>query len=301
MRSSAARGSAIVMTSASRCSPPACAIPSNTASSRPRPRAELIVNVSRVTPAAFAPCPARARDALALAQRARCRLDHAVARLGGSGATGRAHIVARGIGLPCFRHIDYTYCISNSQARYRASPCRIVLIIALSLHVLSSCFGPLELHLGADRGPRWRKALVRRSGGDGRDRDRRTLWRLVHEGSFALSEKILAAGAITALAAIAVQIIIGGGAVRQCATAQAIRQAPARGWRSRSASRPVFARDHAICNGRGALCVTSILPHQIWRDLLEAADAEQREVAVDLGMQQRDRARHAGFARGTAA
>ena len=42
-----------------------------------------------------------------------------------------------------------------------------------------------------------------------------TLWRLVHEGSFALSEQILAGGALAALAAIAVQIIVGGGAVRQ--------------------------------------------------------------------------------------
>ncbi len=42
-----------------------------------------------------------------------------------------------------------------------------------------------------------------------------TLWRLVHEGSFGLSEQILAGGAIAALAAIAVQIIVGGGAVRQ--------------------------------------------------------------------------------------
>jgi hypothetical protein len=42
-----------------------------------------------------------------------------------------------------------------------------------------------------------------------------TLWHLVHEGSFARSEQILAAGAAAALAAIAVQIIVGGSAIRQ--------------------------------------------------------------------------------------
>ncbi|WGS20077.1 hypothetical protein [Bradyrhizobium sp. ISRA463] len=42
-----------------------------------------------------------------------------------------------------------------------------------------------------------------------------TLWHLVHEGSFTLTEQILAVGAIAALAAVAVQAIVGGGAVRQ--------------------------------------------------------------------------------------
>ena len=36
--------------------------------------------------------------------------------------------------------------------------------------------------------------------------------------------------------------------------------------------------------------------HQIGRDLADAADAEQRHVAVDLVLQQRERAPHAGFA-----
>ena len=40
------------------------------------------------------------------------------------------------------------------------------------------------------------------------------------------------------------------------------------------------------------------LPHQVRRDFAEAADAEQRQVAVDLVVQQRDRALDAGFAAG---
>jgi len=94
---------------------------------------------------------------------------------------------------------------------------QIVLIIALSLHVLSSVFwAGSSFTLARTGGLGGEKLLVPQIGAatvaivTGA-----TLWRLVHEGSFALSEKILAAGAITALAAIAVQIIIGGGAVRQ--------------------------------------------------------------------------------------
>ena len=40
------------------------------------------------------------------------------------------------------------------------------------------------------------------------------------------------------------------------------------------------------------------LPHQVRRDFCDAADAEQRQVAVDLVVQQRDRALDAGFAGG---
>jgi hypothetical protein len=73
--------------------------------------------------------------------------------------------------------------------------------------------GRLQLYLGAH----WRSRRRETAGsadrrGDGCDRDRR---HAVHEGSFALSEQILAGGATAALAAIAVQIIVGGGAVRQ--------------------------------------------------------------------------------------
>ncbi|MGN1288946.1 MAG: hypothetical protein ACI4XG_20525 [Bradyrhizobium sp.] len=92
-----------------------------------------------------------------------------------------------------------------------------VLIIALSLHVLSSVFWAGSSFtlartggLGGERllGPQIGAATVAIVTGA-------TLWRLIHEGSFALSEQILAGGAIAALAAIAVQIIVGGGAVRQ--------------------------------------------------------------------------------------
>src|SRR5258708_8025441 len=40
------------------------------------------------------------------------------------------------------------------------------------------------------------------------------------------------------------------------------------------------------------------LPHQIRRDLVDAADAEQRQIAIDLVAEQRDGALHAGFAAG---
>ncbi|WP_338830831.1 hypothetical protein [Bradyrhizobium sp. 27S5] len=94
---------------------------------------------------------------------------------------------------------------------------QIALIIALSLHVLSSVFWAGSSFtlartggLGGEKllGPQIGAATVAIITGV-------TLWRLVHEGSFALSEKILAGGAIAALAAIAVQIIVGGGAIRQ--------------------------------------------------------------------------------------
>ncbi|MCC8981679.1 hypothetical protein [Bradyrhizobium acaciae] len=92
-----------------------------------------------------------------------------------------------------------------------------VLIIALSLHVLSSVFwAGSSFTLARTGGLGGEKLLFPQIGAatvaivTGA-----TLWRLVHEGSFALSEKILAGGAIAALAAIAVQIIVGGGAIRQ--------------------------------------------------------------------------------------
>ena len=87
-----------------------------------------------------------------------------------------------------------------------------VLIIALPLHVLSSVFWAGSSFtlartggLGGEKllGPQIGAATVAIVTGA-------TLWRLVHEGSFAL-----AGGATAALAAIAVQIIVGGGAVRQ--------------------------------------------------------------------------------------
>jgi hypothetical protein len=92
-----------------------------------------------------------------------------------------------------------------------------VLIIALPLHVLSSVFWAGSSFtlartggLGGEKllGPQIGAATVAIVTGA-------TLWRLVPEGSVALSEQILAGGATAALAAIAVQIIVGGGAVRQ--------------------------------------------------------------------------------------
>lgn len=91
------------------------------------------------------------------------------------------------------------------------------LIIALSLHVLSSVFwAGSSFTLARTGGLGGEKLLFPQIGAatiaivTGA-----TLWRLVHEGSFGPSEQILAGGAIAALAAIAVQVIVGGGAVRQ--------------------------------------------------------------------------------------
>ncbi|MHC2433054.1 hypothetical protein [Bradyrhizobium sp. USDA 4451] len=92
-----------------------------------------------------------------------------------------------------------------------------VLIIALSLHVLSSVFwAGSSFTLARTGGLGGEKLLIPQIGAatvaivTGA-----TLWHLVHEGTFALSEQILAGGATAALAAIAVQIIVGGGAIRQ--------------------------------------------------------------------------------------
>ncbi|MBR0873151.1 hypothetical protein JQ633_22535 [Bradyrhizobium tropiciagri] len=91
------------------------------------------------------------------------------------------------------------------------------LIIALSLHILSSVFWAGSSFtlartggLGGERllGPQIGAATVAIVTGA-------TLWHLAHEGSFARSEQILAAGAIAALTAITVQIVVGGSAVRQ--------------------------------------------------------------------------------------
>ena len=92
----------------------------------------------------------------------------------------------------------------------------IGLVIALSLHVLSSVF--------------WAGSsfTLARTGGVGGEKLFRPqmgaavvailtgayLGRSVHEGSFGTSEKILAAGALAALLAVAVQATIGGGAIR---------------------------------------------------------------------------------------
>lgn len=93
---------------------------------------------------------------------------------------------------------------------------QIALIIALSLHVLSSVFwAGSSFTLARTGGLGGEKLLFPQIGAatiaivTGA-----TLWHLVHEGSFALSEQILVGGAIAALAAIAVQVIVGGGAVR---------------------------------------------------------------------------------------
>jgi hypothetical protein len=93
---------------------------------------------------------------------------------------------------------------------------QIVLIIALSLHVLSSVF--------------WAGTsfTLARTGGVGSDRLFRPqmgaavvavlsgvyLWHSVHEGSFGTAEKILAAGALAAMIAAGVQGAIGGRAIR---------------------------------------------------------------------------------------
>jgi len=93
---------------------------------------------------------------------------------------------------------------------------QIALIIALSLHVLSSVF--------------WAGTsfTLARTGGVGGDRLFRPqmgaaviavlsgvyLWHAVHEGSFGTAEKILAAGALAALIAAGVQGAIGGRAIR---------------------------------------------------------------------------------------
>ncbi|MFB9263646.1 hypothetical protein ACFFWD_10745 [Bradyrhizobium erythrophlei] len=92
-----------------------------------------------------------------------------------------------------------------------------VLIIALSFHILSSVFwAGSSFTLARTGGLGGEKLLAPQIGAatvaivTGA-----TLWQLVHEGSFALGEKLLALGAVAALAAAAIQIIVGGGAVRR--------------------------------------------------------------------------------------
>lgn len=93
---------------------------------------------------------------------------------------------------------------------------QIVLIIALSLHVLSSVFWAGSSFTLARTGGAGGEALFRPqmgaalvaivTGG--------YLGHLAHEGAFGTAEKILAAGALAALIAAVVQAAIGGGAIR---------------------------------------------------------------------------------------
>lgn len=94
---------------------------------------------------------------------------------------------------------------------------QIALIIALSLHVLSSVFWAgssftLARTGGAGGeqlfGPQMGAALVAILTGA-------YLGHSVHEGTFGVPEKILAAGALAALVAVAVQGLIGGRAIRR--------------------------------------------------------------------------------------
>ena len=68
--------------------------------------------------------------------------------------------------------------------------------------------------------------------------------------------------------------------------------------------RYLFARGRALPAGltSGSVAaerhIGAEAANQIRRDLADAADAEQRQVAVDLVLQQRDRALHAGLAAG---
>jgi uncharacterized membrane protein len=93
---------------------------------------------------------------------------------------------------------------------------QIVLIIALSLHVLSSVFWAgtsftLARTGGAGGeklfGPQMGAAVVAILTGA-------YLGHSVHEGSFGTAEKILAVGALAALIAAGVQAAVGGGAIR---------------------------------------------------------------------------------------
>ena len=93
---------------------------------------------------------------------------------------------------------------------------QIVLIVALSLHILSSVFWAGTSFVLARTGgiggeqlfrPQMGAAVIAvLSGG--------YLWHLVHAGSFGTAEQILAAGALCALVAAGVQGAIGGRAIR---------------------------------------------------------------------------------------
>ena len=93
---------------------------------------------------------------------------------------------------------------------------QIALIIAVSLHVLSSVFWAGSSFTLARTGgiggeqlfrPQMGAAVIAvLSGG--------YLWHLVHAGSFGTAEQILAAGALCALVAAGVQGAIGGRAIR---------------------------------------------------------------------------------------
>ncbi len=93
---------------------------------------------------------------------------------------------------------------------------QIVLIIALSLHVLSSVFWAGSSFTLARTGgvggeqlfrPQMGAAVIAVLTGG-------YLGHLVHEGAFGTPEKILAAGALAALVAAGVQGLIGGRAIR---------------------------------------------------------------------------------------
>ena len=93
---------------------------------------------------------------------------------------------------------------------------QIALIVALSLHILSSVFWAGTSFVLARTGgiggeqlfrPQMGAAVIAvLSGG--------YLWHLVHAGSFGSAEQILAAGALCALVAAGVQGAIGGRAIR---------------------------------------------------------------------------------------
>jgi len=93
---------------------------------------------------------------------------------------------------------------------------QIALIIALSLHVLSSVFWAGSSFTLARTGgaggeqlfrPQMGAALIAILTGA-------YLGHQVHEGAFGTSEKVLAAGALAALIAAGVQVAVGGGAIR---------------------------------------------------------------------------------------
>jgi uncharacterized membrane protein len=94
---------------------------------------------------------------------------------------------------------------------------QLALIVAISLHILAATF--------------WAGSTfaLARTGGYSSDRLFRPqlaaaaftilaggyLWRTLHEGAFGASEQLLGAGALSAVAALAIQIVVVGSALRQ--------------------------------------------------------------------------------------
>lgn len=94
---------------------------------------------------------------------------------------------------------------------------QLALIVAISLHILAATF--------------WAGSTfaLARTGGSGSDRLFRPqlaaaaftilaggyLWHTLHEGAFGTSEKLLGAGALSAVAALAIQVVVVGSALRQ--------------------------------------------------------------------------------------